>query len=467
MTPPSGSREAVTPQRVAVVIWRRKLLCVIVAFIVFVTGATWALSRPYHYESTSSVALLPVSTNTNVLPNYPNLIISLIPTYVQLVSSPALLNRVARRLPFPTTADRLANEVHAESMSSAAVINIVADSASAVRAQQIASETTSAFLAQLRGNGVVVPKIYKLPTVPRQPAGPRTKQTLAVLLAIAVILGLGAGLVWDRLFGRRDDTGKPRGQTERPPDQTVRPAVLGIASELREQRGASLADGKTTAPSSNWGALRTNFIYATANHPARSVMITSLAPREGAATVAANLASSLAELGMSVVLVDANVRDPALHEVLGIDNNEGLTSAAVNGLNPEFLLRPVPGKPGLQVITAGPPLPMYNDGSSLYLQQLPKITSFADLVVVAGPPLQDDAHAAMAARATDGVVLVLRSEAGRMEPVETALRLLRGGAPVLGTVLNRMTSGARNGDEPGRLDREPKNVRVIQNDSYD
>ena len=489
-----------TPQRVAVVIWRRKLVCVFVGAIVLIVGASWALSRPKVYESDSSVALLPVSTNSGVLPNYPNLITSLIPTYVQLVSSPALLDRVAGSLPFRTSADQLAKDVHGESLSDAAVINIVADNPSPVRAQQIASETTSAFLAQLRGNGVVIPKIYSQPTVPSQPAGPRTKLALAVVLAIAVFLGLGAGLVWDRLFGRADDTGEPAEQSVRPPEQrvrppekrawppdqrvwppgqpvlasehAVRPPVLGIASDLCDQAGAALAAEKSTDESAkktaaspgNWRALRTNFIYATADRPAHSVMVTSLAPREGAATVAANLASSLAELGMAVVLVDANVRDPALHEVLGVGNEEGLTSAAFNGTDPESLLRPVPATAGLKVITAGPPLPAYRDESSLYLQQLPKITSLADLVVVVGPPLQGDGHAAVAAKATDGVVLVMRSGIDPAEPLETAQRMLRGGAPVLGTVLNRMTSSAVKGGAPGG---EPSNVRIIRNDSSD
>lgn len=493
VSPPSRSREAMTPQRVAVVIWRRKLVCVLVGAIVLIVGASWALSRPKVYESDSSVALLPVSTNSGVLPNYPNLITSLIPTYVQLVSSPALLDRVAGSLPFRTSADQLAKEVHGESLSDAAVINIVADNASPVRAQQIASGTTSAFLAQLRGNGVVIPEIYSQPTVPSQPAGPRTKLALAVVLAIAVFLGLSAGLVWDRLFGREDDTGEPAEQRVRPPEKrvrppdqrvwppgqpvlasehAVRPPVLGIASELRDQAGAALAAEKSTDESAketaaspgNWRAIRTNFIYATADRPAHSVMVTSLAPREGAATVAANLASSLAELGMAVVLVDADVRDPALHEVLGVGNEEGLTSAAFNGTDPESLLRPVPATAGLKVITAGPPLPAYRDESSLYLHQLPKITSLADLVVVVGPPLQGDGHAAVAAKATDGVVLVMRSGTGPAEPLETAQRMLRGGAPVLGTVLNRVTSSAVKGGAPGG---EPSNVRIIRNDSSD
>ena len=194
-----GSHDAITPQRVARVLWRRKLICLTVAAAVFLAGAGYALTRPKTYQSSSAVALLPISTNPGILPNYPNLIASLIPTYVQLVSSPALLNQVAATLPFAISETQLAQQVHGQSLSNAAVINIVAQSGSPVQAQQIAARTTTVFLAELSGNGVVVPSVYAQPAVPTKPAPPSTKLLLGVIFLLAVVLGLGAGLLWDRL----------------------------------------------------------------------------------------------------------------------------------------------------------------------------------------------------------------------------------------------------------------------------
>ncbi|HLM95880.1 MAG TPA: Wzz/FepE/Etk N-terminal domain-containing protein [Acidimicrobiales bacterium] len=186
-----------TPPRVARILWRRKLVCLVVAAVVVVGGVGWLFTRQKIYQSTSSVALLPVSTNSGVLPNYPNLIASLIPTYVQLVSSPVLLNRVAATLPFAISQTQLANDVHAEALSNAAVVTIVADSPNALQAQQIAARTTAVFLTHLRGNGVVIPQVYSQPTVPDSPTFPKVKLVLGVVLALAVILGLGAGLTWE------------------------------------------------------------------------------------------------------------------------------------------------------------------------------------------------------------------------------------------------------------------------------
>ena len=467
---PSASRDAITPQRVARILWRRRLVCLVVAVIVIAVGGGLLLTRPKVYQATASVALLPVSTNSGVLPNYPNLIASLIPTYVQLVSSPVLLDRVAATLPFRVSETELANDVHADSLSDAAVIDIVAENPDPVRAQQIAARATTEFLVQLRGNGVVIPRIYGQPTVPGKAVGSGAKLALGIVVVLAVILGLAAGLAWDRLFGREHDAGEPSEVA-----QAAAPPLLGIVSGLGMPGYAASVPGgpqtaaahsgapETAAPPNGSRALRTNFMYATADRPVRSVMISSLGPGEGATTVAVNLASSVTELGLAVVLVDANVRHPAVHEVLGLDNSEGLTSTALNAADPVSLLRPVPATAGLQVVTAGPPLPAARDEPGLYLLQLPKFTSLADLVIVDGPPLQSDEHAALAARATDGVVLVMRSGVHRPEPVRAALRILRGGAPVLGTVLTRM-SRAANGAEPGSA---AGNVRVIQSGSSD
>jgi len=216
------SEGAVTARKVAETVWRQRLACLAVALVVFLLGTILVLTRPTVYQSQSSVALLPAATNQATLPNYPNLLTSLLPTYVQLVSSPVLLNQVAGKLPFTISSTQLANDVHAESLSNAAVINIVAQSGNAVQAKEIASKATAVFLAQLKGNGVVIPRIYAMPRVSATPVAPRTSLLMAVVLLLAMLLGLAAGLVWDR-FGTLAltlRTLKPRRLT--PPEVTLR-----------------------------------------------------------------------------------------------------------------------------------------------------------------------------------------------------------------------------------------------------
>jgi capsular exopolysaccharide synthesis family protein len=438
---PSESHDTITLQSAVKILWRRKIVCLIVATVVFLGGAAYLLSRPRIYESTSSVALLPVSTNAAVLPNYPNLIASLIPTYVQLVSSSALLDQVAPTLPFRISATDLSNNVFAESLSNAAVINIVGVSSDPVRSQQIAAATTSVFLAHVRGNGVVVAQVYARPTVPDQPSSPKTKLLLPLILIVAVVLGLAAGLIWDRLFGRAEDG-------DRPTETMAGPPVLGIVREPEQENVVSTIRGgvEDTMAQDGWQSLRTNFLYALLGQQMHSVTVISIEPGPAKTTVAAGLAAAVAEMGIAVVLVDADVRRSRLHEVFSLDNGQGLTSTILDGAEPAALLRPVPAITGLQVVTAGPALPAQSDEASLYLEQLPQLTRLADLVIVDGPALDGGKDAGLVARLTDGVVLVVDSDLLTWKQVRATIRELRSsGARVLGTVLTGMGGPADPG----------------------
>jgi Mrp family chromosome partitioning ATPase len=206
------------------------------------------------------------------------------------------------------------------------------------------------------------------------------------------------------------------------------------------------------AAEDGWWSLGTNFMYAMLGQQMHSVTVMSPAPGAGTSAVAAILAATVAEMGMAVVLVDADLHRSRLHEVFSLDNAQGLTSTILDEADPATLLRPVPDVAGLQVITAGPPLPpaqRNGDAATLYREQLPRLMSLADLVIVAGPSPQSDVDAQLVAGVTDGVVLVIRSGAFNSNLFGATMHdLTSGGARVLGTVLTGI-GGPADADKPG------------------
>jgi capsular polysaccharide biosynthesis protein len=248
----SAPRDAITMRRVSQILRAQWLVCLVVALVVLLVGSAVVLTRPKSYQSTSSVALLPAASNQAVLPNYPNLITSLIPTYVQLVSSPVLLNQVADKLPFRTSGAQLSNDVHAESLTNAAIITIVANSPNAVQAREIAAAATSVFLAQLRGNGVVVAKVYGQPSAPDK-AARGTALKLLVVLVLAVLLGLAAGLIWDRMAGGGVSVGQRTGRgppvPDHSPDGRMGERVPAVGRQEASKPTAAERAGKSDHPS--------------------------------------------------------------------------------------------------------------------------------------------------------------------------------------------------------------------------
>jgi capsular exopolysaccharide synthesis family protein len=170
------------------------------------------------------------------------------------------------------------------------------------------------------------------------------------------------------------------------------------------------------------------------------ILVASAVPREGASTVAGDLAKSLALRGDgNVVLVDANMRRPAQHLTFEIDATEGLANVLRDDVKTDAVLNKLP-KSGLTVMGAGD----VEDVSSQLItvssiqKVLTSLQSRFDWVLIDGPPVTTYPDSSNLAAVADGAILVLRAEQTRWEVAEEAKKILQQtGVNLLGGVLNR------------------------------
>lgn len=183
----------------------------------------------------------------------------------------------------------------------------------------------------------------------------------------------------------------------------------------------------------------------------KSVVITSAIPGEGKTTTAVNLASALAQLNRKVLLVDADLHKPRIHEVLKITNRAGLVSLLAEGLPMKEVLQATPVA-NLWVLTTGPVTP--NPSGLLSSPAMKSFLEMAkerfDYVIFDSPPVQPVADALILGSLTDGVVLTIHGGKTPREVVIKARRKLqRGNIPILGVLINNLRMTRPHQDEYG------------------
>jgi capsular exopolysaccharide synthesis family protein len=202
-----------------------------------------------------------------------------------------------------------------------------------------------------------------------------------------------------------------------------------------EQALISLYSPKSLA-SEAYRMLRTNVHFSSGGESIRVLEVTSSFPGEGKSLTTCNLAITFAQAGESVVLIDADMRRPTVHEKFELPQSPGLSETIVTGKHGDFLKDgPVEG---LRIITAGtiPPNPSELLHSDRMIKFLDDMKSIADLVIIDAPPVLAVTDALVLAPRADGVILVVSMLKSDKRAVKHAVEALQAvNAKVLGTVI--------------------------------
>jgi len=289
------------------------------------------------------------------------------------------------------------------------------------------------------------------------PGGPSSPHPMtAILQAMAFGLALAIGLAF--LIEYQDKTLKTPDEIEaylRLPSLAAVPSFARVESK---QFGNARINGNGTAnlPAKNmeiagslsrysvigeaYRGLRTALMLSRAGSPPRSILITSSSNSEGKTVSAINTGVVFAHTGARVLIIDADLRRPRCHKVLGIENRLGLTEVLAGTSKVNQLIRDT-GIEGLWLLSAGsiPPNPSELVGSERMRETLASMVVEFDLVIVDSPPLMPVTDAMLLSTMVDGVVLVVNSKKTAKQLARAALaRLEFARAKLLGVLLNEV-----------------------------
>jgi len=278
-------------------------------------------------------------------------------------------------------------------------------------------------------NNIFVVDRAELPGAPSSPQ-------LSRGLLLSLLFGLGAGVLGAYVLERLDDTITSSAESER---ITGLP-TLGIIPKVT---GAEVIETEFADPRSEiseaYRSLCASLQFSTENGLPRTLFITSGGPSEGKSLTSLAVARHFATMGLKVLLVDADLRNPSLHTKLGRGNAIGLGDYLAGRCNPPETFQGT-SLPNLAFMSSGAVTANAADllaGSRLFSLLSTGLEVF-DLIVLDGPPVVGLADAPLLSSAASASVIVVGAGQVRTAMVRTALGRLRyARGNVIGTVLTK------------------------------
>ncbi len=208
---------------------------------------------------------------------------------------------------------------------------------------------------------------------------------------------------------------------------------------------ALLVSGKTRSPAAEaFRTLRTNLQFAGIDRPIRKILVTGPTPGCGKTTTLANLGITLAQTGSPVLLIDTDLRKPALHRMFKFRNDQGVTNLLFDRqLSPETAVYQTLIE-NLYVLSSGPvpPNPAELLAAEKFRSLAGELGNSFDYLLFDSPPVNIVTDAAILSQLVDATIFVIRhGEVKKDEALYALERLKKVDAKIIGAVLNAAPAG--------------------------
>ncbi|HEU4449421.1 MAG TPA: polysaccharide biosynthesis tyrosine autokinase [Gaiellaceae bacterium] len=422
-----------------ITLWRRKWIVLLTVLVA--TAATYVVSRglPKVYEAE---ATLFVGNRSDAASDFEAIQSAqvLARTYAELIQSRNVADQVADELGGEESAEDILDRTSFRPISDTQLLLVEAEGDTPAEAADLANAYAETFVAyagdelDAETNGQVTVADRAQP--PSGAVRPRPTLYAAVMFVFALFLGAALALLRDRLdtrLGSEDELATELGVP-------ILARVPGIGrrrlSRTREQHFLEA-----------FRVLRTNFAFLSPQVPLTSVLLTSAAPGEGKSTSSIALARVMAEQGRRVLLIEGDLRQPALARLYEVPGPalKGLTHYLALGSRFDEVVHET-SVPNVFLMPAGaiPPNPSTLLRPEALKHLFAEASEWADFVIVDSPPLSAGADATILAHAVGTVVFVVNHRRGSRAKVVAAVRQLRQTeATIAGLIVNEMATSER------------------------
>ncbi len=283
--------------------------------------------------------------------------------------------------------------------------------------------------------------IIRVAEVPEETEGAALARTIPLAVFLGLVLGLGAAFLIHYL----DD----KVRTEDELTDLVACPVLATVPAAKSPAGQPIAISEPNHSSVEaYRDLRTNIRFLSLEREVRVIQVTSASGGEGKTSTAVNLAVVLAQAGHRVALVDANLRQPRVHEALALPQTPGFTEALL-GMDLSEAVNDVTVNDtnSMNTYTSGtvPSNPSELLSGQRTQELLKELGALFDYVIVDSASVLGVSDTVDLSGAVDALVLVVHAgRTTRDQLAETIGRLDRVAAPVVGMVLNEAPTSARS-----------------------